>query len=507
MPDRLFQGYALLIGVNLSNQRDLDLPVARKDIRALHVMLTDPEICAYPNNSQHIRKLVHLNTKYTDILESLSWLQQQAIVHPEATIFIYYSGHGCHDPKSDQFYLLPYDTDLNDLANTAISSERFTEAIQAIQSKHLLVVIDTCHAAGMTPARDGSNEAVKADLSMIRAFGNYQPSAPPRQMIDHFRRRGTYIFTASSGTQKSWNRPDRLNGIYTHHFLEALQGINNRSGDREVKVSNLINYLSRAVPESTYQLWNQIQTPQFDMIGPDFAIAKIRGGKGLPDRDYQTIWSEVNHQIYRISQTIESEKHENYIYQSDKCHDRQATDHYLKIVLQKLEHYGCVDVRQNITYEGQTFKYVNRIIDFEIPWQFILNFRGEAFFIFTEFASINFDILRQFSSRCLQWAKTQVSANAATSALWNMRLPSHNCFAVAIVDEIDAKTRDAVQTNNPFEYTVDLLWYAIPIIYELKHQELIYYTTPSSFKDQITGEVVWKKMRVLIEKLLSLEEH
>ena len=64
-----------------------------------------------------------------------------------------------------------------------------------------------------------------------------------------------------------------------------MQGAGNKPGDTEVRVSNLINYLGKAVPDSARQLYSAEQIPHFDMDAGDFVIAKLRGGKGLPDKD------------------------------------------------------------------------------------------------------------------------------------------------------------------------------------------------------------------------------
>ena len=66
--------------------------------------------------------------------------------------------------------------------------------------------------------------------------------------------------------------------------MEALQGAGNQAGDRVVRVSNLMNYLGKSVPETTRQDYNRNQTPHFDFDTGDFAIALLRGGKGLREK-------------------------------------------------------------------------------------------------------------------------------------------------------------------------------------------------------------------------------
>ena len=71
--------------------------------------------------------------------------------------------------------------------------------------------------------------------------------------------------------------------VYTYHLIEALQGANNRPGETTVKLSDLMNYLGKAVPESARKLCTaeQVRT-SITMRRTDFPIALVRGGKGLP---------------------------------------------------------------------------------------------------------------------------------------------------------------------------------------------------------------------------------
>jgi hypothetical protein len=115
--------------------------------------------------------------------------------------------------------------------------------------------------------------------------------------------KGRVVFTSSEGKEKSWIKDESVS-IYTYHFLEALQGAANRPGDMEVKVSNLMNHLSKAVPESARKLHGAEQTPHFDMDAGDFIIAKLRGGKGLPDKGWEEVKPEATQKINKIADSL-----------------------------------------------------------------------------------------------------------------------------------------------------------------------------------------------------------
>jgi len=102
-------GYALLIGVGTSSYPAWSLPVTVKDAKAIQAILTDSTLCSYPNDDQHIRLLSDSQATHDAIIDGLKWLQSKAVTDTEATIVVYYSGHGWLNQTTNQYYLLPHD--------------------------------------------------------------------------------------------------------------------------------------------------------------------------------------------------------------------------------------------------------------------------------------------------------------------------------------------------------------------------------------------------------------
>ena len=129
--------------------------------------------------------------------------------------------------------------------------------------------------------------------------------APPKGVVDELKHGvGRAVFASSRGEQKSWVRPDGTMSIYTYHLIEALQGAGNQLGDTTVRVSNLMNHLGRAVPESARKLCQAEQTPFFDAATEDFSVALLRGGKGLPAGGWAAVRHEAAETIGRVVQSI-----------------------------------------------------------------------------------------------------------------------------------------------------------------------------------------------------------
>ncbi|MEG4504906.1 caspase family protein [Microcoleus sp. F6_B4] len=301
MTELFNQGYALLVGVGECAYQPLSLPVTVKDTQAIKAALIDPELCAYPNDREHIRVLNNEEATRDRILDGLKWLKEKAEIEPKATIFVYYSGHGWFKKDDNSFYLIQHDVKIRKLEDTALSGKAFTEVLREIQAQRLLVVIDSCHAAGMAT----SKEPEEADAELLDEFDDFQRVAPSKGLFFALTQgKGRVVFTSSEGDQKSWIKKDKSMSIYTFHFLEALQGAANKPGDREVTVSNLMNHLGQTVPKTAQNLYRAEQTPHFDFDTGDFAIAKLRGGKGLPDRGWDEVKSEAQAKIGKIAEVV-----------------------------------------------------------------------------------------------------------------------------------------------------------------------------------------------------------
>ena len=291
--------YALLIGVGECEETKLSLPVTVKDIQAIKTLLTNSNLCGYIDDN--IRLLYNETATKEQILKNLTWLKQQAENDSEATILIYYSGHGFLDnslDNSQNYYLIPHETDRADIPDTALPAEIFNQALQQIPAQRLLVIIDSCHAQGMASSKDDTENK----RSLIPK--GFTQTSLPKTIVEDLQGAGRVVFTSSTGRQSSWIRKDGEMSIYTYHLLEALQGAGNKPGDKVVKVSHLMNYLSETIPITVRKEYNKEQTPFFDFATEDFPVALLRGGKGLPTEGYESVKAETQESIRSISNQV-----------------------------------------------------------------------------------------------------------------------------------------------------------------------------------------------------------
>ena len=171
MPASFAHGYALLIGVDQNQVPGWELPPVAQDVAALHNVLAHPERCAYPPD--HVRRVCGPDATLTGILDGLDWLQAAVQADPEATAVLYYSGHGWRDLSApDHYYLVPYDAREDRLRFTALRAADLQARIAALRPQRLLVLLDCCHAAGLSvkgppspPARPSPPAPICANLT------------------------------------------------------------------------------------------------------------------------------------------------------------------------------------------------------------------------------------------------------------------------------------------------------------------------------------------------------
>jgi hypothetical protein len=278
-------GYALLIGVGQCAYSDWSLPTTVKDVQALKTILTNPNLCAYPDIDDHIRILHDQGATRQAILEGLKWLQTQVTADPEATIIFYYSGHGWLDTQHNRYYLIPHDVKPFNLPTSALSAEDFNAALQKISAKRFLVILDCCHAEGMASAKD------PCDTPELPS--GFVAVAPSKGLFDRLTQgEGRAVFTSCRGSQKSWIQRDGSLSLYTKHLVEALQGAANQPSDTVVKVSDLMKHLGRSVPDSAQREYQVEQIPWFSQETEDFAVALLQGGKGLSSGGWEAMQSQ-----------------------------------------------------------------------------------------------------------------------------------------------------------------------------------------------------------------------
>jgi len=256
------QGYALIIGVaHYPNVRPLPDSVL-DDARAISAMLQRADRAGYPQ--QNVRLLLDKDATKLNILSGLQWLASS--VSADSTAVVFFSGHGglFTDAANKGNYLIPYDTRLNAVKDTAISSDELTAALRAIPSSRVVVMLDACHSGGTGEPKDlDPNTAVYKGGLEEAAYDQLKQGA------------GRVVIASSRSSEVSWVLPNARNSLFTQCVLEAMDGQAKQAGDGMLRIFDLVNYLFEQVPSRKPE-----QHPIFKVsdLDANFAVSLFLGG-------------------------------------------------------------------------------------------------------------------------------------------------------------------------------------------------------------------------------------
>ena len=251
------QGHACIIGVGG------DLPCTVDDAEGLAKILKDPQRCAYPEKQVHL--LTGKTATRQDIISTLERLA--GTTQSDSTVLVYFSGHGFLVTQPlKTYYLLPYGYNTEELSDTALSGAELVDLLLEIPAQKLLLLLDCCHAGGLT------------DLS---GFQVEKAPLPPEARRMFAKGRGRMIIGSSLPDELSYT--GQPYSAFTTALIEVLCGKGITKEDGYVRAADLAMYASRTVPAATQDQ----QHPVLDLEKADnFVLAYYAGGepkpKGLP---------------------------------------------------------------------------------------------------------------------------------------------------------------------------------------------------------------------------------
>jgi uncharacterized caspase-like protein len=238
--ERPFAGsrrFALVIGVakyKLGGRGLENLPYADSDAETFHNFL----IHGGGTPSENVRMLLNEDATLDNVKQALS--EFLAAVKQNDTVILYLNMHGAYDPADpDHKYLLTYDSDPRDMADTALSVADLQNLLSSsVNSKHVVLLADTCHGNGI-----GVDVTVKTrpdnlvNLYLSRALQLLGIASIEASDIHQLSRAGG-----------QWNGA----GVFTHYLVEGLAGKADTDGDGIVTASELFTYVQLQVTKDTF---------------------------------------------------------------------------------------------------------------------------------------------------------------------------------------------------------------------------------------------------------------
>ncbi|MEN0004238.1 MAG: caspase family protein [Bacteroidota bacterium] len=229
------EGFALIIGVGN------DLPTTATDAKAIADTLLNPEKAGYP--AEQVILLTEQQATKEGILDGLAQLseliEESEVDNKDATLFVYYSGHGWKRTSDDAYFFQPYDADFDDIDGTFVAAAEVLESIDELATKKQIVILDACYAGnakfGVLDIR-AATATIAHDLDM----GS-----------------GRILLASSTKDQKSYIGRDY--SVFTEVLIEALNGAATHKNIPFVTFANLWQHLSVEVPQRAAALGSTIQ--------------------------------------------------------------------------------------------------------------------------------------------------------------------------------------------------------------------------------------------------------
>jgi uncharacterized caspase-like protein len=274
--------YALIIGVGkYSNVNITNLPASVTDSEKLRGIIVDPEGCGYLSN--HVQVLTNELATKDRIYESIRFLIRQS--DSEATILIYFSGHGGRLFENGNWYtyLCTHETDPTNLPGSAFSGLEFSDLIGRIRSKKIVLLLDSCHAGGSIQNIKLGNMGLNWKSGLTEAY--YENLS---------RGSGRIVIASSKEDQYSYVKNDL--SLFTYYLIEAFKGKAAVRGDNMIRILDVFHYVNEAVQQEQPQ---QVPILKAMDLGLNFVVARFPKEKIATSKNEVTSIKRIREQIIK----------------------------------------------------------------------------------------------------------------------------------------------------------------------------------------------------------------
>jgi len=276
-------GDLYFVGMGVSQYKDpkLNLQFASQDVTALASLLRRSR--GYFRQVRAL-ELTDARANRASLEEIRAFLAQAAV---DDTVIMLVSGHGAYDLGARAtYYYASHETDVNDLAGTAIPYDDLEGVLTGIRPRRKLLLLDACQSGEIDPAilaaiqnKAGENQlSVRASVQLARSRAGRRPYLYTRDRYIYNsldRRSGAIVFSSSLGEELSLESPALKNGVFTAALLRVLaapQADVNKDG--YVSIDELEGGVKAFVTTATRSL--QHPTIDRDNIYQDFRLPVMK---------------------------------------------------------------------------------------------------------------------------------------------------------------------------------------------------------------------------------------
>ena len=219
--------FALIIA-NENYKRESNVPYAINDGSVFRKYCQ--ETIGIPQSNVHYIEDATLN----DIRAELNWIRKVSEVYEgEASLIIYYAGHGIPDEKTRESYILPVDAYGSDI-NTAYSLQTLYSTLSEFPTKSTVVFLDACFSGAQR-----SGEMLDSTRGVAIKAKPYTPKG------------NVVVFSASTGDETAFPYKDQSHGMFTYFLLKKLQETQGMVSLGELADYIKINVSRKAIVENS----------------------------------------------------------------------------------------------------------------------------------------------------------------------------------------------------------------------------------------------------------------
>jgi uncharacterized caspase-like protein len=226
----------VVIGVSHYSDSQINLAYAARDAESMRDFLQDPNGGGVP--AANMKFLENEEATAANIRSALfTFLNNPG---PDDLVIVYFAGHGTNDPKSpDNYYLLGYDADPQNLGATAVRMRELQEAFANNLKANLVTLVDACHSGAI-----GNVVPNVANVRWARAgFGEHRATLTASAVGE------------TSAESETWGGG---HGVFTYYLLQGLKGAAGTRHRGQISVGELFDYVTAHVERETHGA----QTPQ-----------------------------------------------------------------------------------------------------------------------------------------------------------------------------------------------------------------------------------------------------
>lgn len=164
----------------------------------------------------------------------------------------YYSGHGSPDALH--------------LGGSRLGRREFLEAFKSVPAHLKILVLDACESGGF-----------------LRSKGGNIIATPRIEHRDELQLNGMAVLSSSSKSQKALESEKLKGSLFTHHFVNGLQGAADQNRDGLVTLWEVFSYAKAGTESDALETGGMVQNPgfDFDLVGSsDFEMSRVQKGNG-----------------------------------------------------------------------------------------------------------------------------------------------------------------------------------------------------------------------------------